>query len=60
VCIELTKQQTEDVVFSLQYFREELSHEIPEMRAKVVLEYILKEIAPLAYMISPQFALRRS
>ena len=50
MAIELTKQQSEEVVFSLRkYFREELEQEIPEMRAKFLLEFILKEIAPLAY-----------
>jgi uncharacterized protein (DUF2164 family) len=50
MAIELTKPQTEEVVASLRkYFREELEHEIPEMRAKFLLEFILKEIAPFAY-----------
>jgi uncharacterized protein (DUF2164 family) len=50
MAIELTKQQTEDVVHSLRkYFREELDQEIPEMRARFLLEYVLKEIAPFAY-----------
>jgi uncharacterized protein (DUF2164 family) len=48
--IELDKQETKEVVASLQhYFREELDQEISEMRAKFLLDYILKEIAPLAY-----------
>jgi uncharacterized protein (DUF2164 family) len=48
--IALTKQETQEVLASLQkYFREELEHEISEMRAKFLLDYILKEIAPLAY-----------
>jgi uncharacterized protein (DUF2164 family) len=48
--IELDKQQTQDCVASLQtYFRKELDEEIGEMKAKFLLNYILKEIAPLAY-----------
>ena len=48
--IELEKQETKEVLFSLQkYFREELDQELGEMRAKFLLEYILKEIAPFAY-----------
>jgi uncharacterized protein (DUF2164 family) len=48
--IQLDKQETKEVIFSLQkYFREELEQEINEMRAKFLLDYILKEIAPLAY-----------
>jgi len=48
--IELDKQETKEVPCSIQhYFREELDQEISEMRAKFLLEYILKEIAPLAY-----------
>ena len=48
--IELDKQETKEVIASLQrYFREEFEEEISEMRAKFLLDYILKEIAPLAY-----------
>jgi uncharacterized protein (DUF2164 family) len=48
--IELDKQETKEVIASLQhYFREELEQEMSEMRAKFLLDYILTEIAPLAY-----------
>jgi uncharacterized protein (DUF2164 family) len=48
--IELDKHETKEVLASLQhYFREELDQEISEMRAKFLLDYILMEIAPLAY-----------
>ena len=48
--IELGKQETKEVLASLQhYFREELDQEISEMRAKFLLDYMLKEIAPFAY-----------
>lgn len=47
---ELSKQEIEAIVGSLRkYFREELEHEISEMRAKFLLDYVLKEIAPFAY-----------
>ena len=48
--IELDKQETKEVVASLQrYFKEELEEEISEMRAKFLLDYMLEEIAPFAY-----------
>ena len=48
--IALTKPDIEQIVPSLQkYFREELELELSEMRAKFVLDYFLKEIAPFAY-----------
>jgi len=48
--IELNKQETQECIVSLQaYFQKELEEEIGEMKAKFLLNYILKEIAPLAY-----------
>ena len=48
--IDLDQQQRREVVSSLQKsFREELEKELGEMRAKFLLDYILTEIAPLAY-----------
>ena len=50
MAIELTKEEVADVIPSLRrYFREELEMEISEMRAKFLLNYFLKEIAPFAY-----------
>ena len=50
MAIELTKEEIADVIPSLRrYFREELELEISEMRAKFLLSYFLKEIAPFAY-----------
>lgn len=50
MAIELTKEEVADVVPSLQrFFREELEVELSEMRAKFLLGYFLKEIAPFAY-----------
>jgi uncharacterized protein (DUF2164 family) len=48
--IELTKEEVADVIPSLRrYLKEELELEISEMRAKFLLNYFLKEIAPFAY-----------
>ncbi len=50
MAIELSKEEIKEVLPSLRrYFREELEEEISEMRAKFLLDYFLKEIAPLAY-----------
>jgi uncharacterized protein (DUF2164 family) len=48
--IELTKEEVATIIPSLQrYAREELEVELSEMRAKFLLEYILKEVGPFAY-----------
>ena len=48
--IQLTPQETAEVVFSLKkYFSTELEQEIGDLKAKLLLDYVLKEIAPLAY-----------
>lgn len=48
--LELTKPETQEVIASLRrYFRDELDEEIGDMKAGFLLEYIMKEIAPLAY-----------
>ncbi len=48
--LELTPEEAEQVLPSLQrYFREEFDQELSEMRARFLLEYFQKEIAPLAY-----------
>ena len=50
MAIELTKEEIERIVPSVQkFFREELDLDISEMRAKFLLSYFLKEIAPFAY-----------
>ena len=47
---ELTKQETDEAVFSLKkYFLSELDLELSDLRAKLLLDYILKELGPLAY-----------
>lgn len=50
MAIELSKEEMEGAVPSLQkFFREELEQDLSEMRAKFLLSYFLKEIAPFAY-----------
>lgn len=50
MAIELTKQETTEILPSLQkFFREELEVELSEMRARLVLNYFMTEIAPFAY-----------
>jgi len=50
MAIELNKEETAAIVPSLQkFFREELEHDLSELRAKFLLDYICKEIAPFAY-----------
>lgn len=50
MALELTKEDFEQVIPSLQkYFREEFEQELSEMKARFLLEYFQKEIAPLAY-----------
>jgi hypothetical protein len=48
--IELSKQDTDEVIHSLKkYCATELDREIGDLQAKLLLGYIMKEIAPLAY-----------
>ena len=48
--MELTKQEIEEIIPSLRKFcREELETELSEMRAKFLLDFFQKEIAPYAY-----------
>ena len=50
MALELTKEDFEQIIPSLQkYFREEFDQELSEMKARFLLEYFQKEIAPLAY-----------
>ncbi len=50
MAIELSKQEIEQIIPSIQkYFKEELDQEVSEMRAKFLLDYFVKEIAPFAY-----------
>jgi uncharacterized protein (DUF2164 family) len=48
--LELDPHETREIVASLQrYFEKELESELSDLRAKLLLEYILQEIAPFAY-----------
>jgi len=48
--IDLSKQQKENVVRSIQrFFEEDIEMGIGELQATLVLEFIAKEIAPFAY-----------
>ncbi len=48
--IELTKQETDEAIHSLKkYFSSELEAELSDLRATLLLDYLLKEIGPLAY-----------
>jgi uncharacterized protein (DUF2164 family) len=48
--IELNSQERDDVTHSLKkYFAEEMEEPLSDLRARLLLDYVLKEIAPLAY-----------
>jgi uncharacterized protein (DUF2164 family) len=48
--ITLTPAETQEAIHSLKkYCASELDHEIGDLPAKLLLNYILQEIAPLAY-----------
>ena len=50
MALVLTPQETTEVVHSLKkYCSTELDQEIGDLKATLLLDYILKEIAPLAY-----------
>lgn len=47
---ELEKQETSEAVHSLQkFFASELEIELGELRAKQLLDYVMKEFGPIAY-----------
>lgn len=48
--VELSKQDRESAMASMRrFFREELEVEISELRARLLLDYFLKEIGPFSY-----------
>ena len=50
MAIELSLQENAEIIHSLKkYFRTELDQELSELKAKLFLDYVVKEIAPLAY-----------
>lgn len=50
MAIELSKADRQAASASLQaYLRDELDQELSELRAKLFLDYLLKEMGPFAY-----------
>lgn len=50
MAIELTQQERDEATHSLKrYFAEEMDEELSELRAQLLLDYILKELGPLGY-----------
>ncbi|MBC2604803.1 DUF2164 domain-containing protein [Pelagicoccus albus] len=50
MAIEPTKEQLPELISSIQsYFREEWDQEVSELKARLLLDYVMKEIAPVAY-----------
>lgn len=50
MAIELTKQETDGIVLSLKkYIATEFDQEIGDLKARLLLDYFLQEIAPFAY-----------
>jgi uncharacterized protein (DUF2164 family) len=48
--IELNAQEASEAIHSLKkYFSSELDEELSDLRAKLLLDYMVKEIAPVAY-----------
>jgi len=50
MAIELKKEEIEVLIPSIQLFvRDEWDEEISELKARFLLDYVMKEIAPFAY-----------
>lgn len=50
MALKLTPEETQESIQSLKrYFAEEFDEDLGDLRAKLVLDYFLKEIAPLVY-----------
>jgi uncharacterized protein (DUF2164 family) len=48
--IEITAQESAEVAHSLKkYFREEFDQELSDLKAKLLINYLLQEIGPFAY-----------
>lgn len=48
--LALTQPETDEAIHSLKkYFATELDQELTDLRAKLLLDYVLKELGPLAY-----------
>ena len=50
MAIELSKEDHREALASLEeFFRRELEIEIDDLRGRLILDYLLKELGPLAY-----------
>ncbi len=50
MAIELTQQERDEATQSLKrFFADEMDDELSDLRARLLLDYVLKEIAPLGY-----------
>lgn len=57
MAIELTEQETTEAIHSLRkYFSSEMDEELSELRAKLLLDYLLKEFGPFAYNLGVKHA----
>ena len=57
MAIELTPPQRDEAVYYLKkYFALEMGDELGDLRARLLLDFILKEIGPLAYNQGVQHA----
>ena len=57
MAIELTAQESTEAIHSLKkYFASEMDEELTDLRAKLLLDYILKEIGPFAYNLGVKHA----
>jgi uncharacterized protein (DUF2164 family) len=57
MAIELTPQERDEAMQSLKkYFSSEMNDDLGDLRAKLLLDYVLKEIGPIAYNRGVQHA----
>jgi len=50
MAMELTPQEREEAMHSLKkYFSSEMEQDLSDLRAQLLLDYILKDLGPLAY-----------
>lgn len=57
MAIKLTPQERDEAIHSLKrYFSEEMDETLSDLRARLLLDYVLQEIAPVAYNRGVQHA----
>lgn len=57
MAIELDAQESTEAIHSLKkYFAAEMDEELSDLRAKLLLDYILKEFGPLTYNLGVKHA----